>query len=74
MNGPVDCLLEIAVVEDDTGALSTEFECDVLQVGVSSRVQDFPAHTRTSRKCNLYHASRPNKTSQRFPFPLKIVT
>ena len=38
--GPVHCLLQIRIVEDDVGALSTQFQGHVLQVALGRSFQD----------------------------------
>ena len=40
MNGPVKSLLNVAVIEDDVGALATELEGGVLQVCPGSSLED----------------------------------
>lgn len=41
VSSPVDSLIDVGVVKDDVGALSTEFEGDVLQVGLGGSLHDF---------------------------------
>ena len=42
--GPLDSLIEIAVIEDDVRGLAAELESDVLEVGLGSRLHDLAAN------------------------------
>lgn len=43
-SGPLDGLVEVAVIENDVGRLAAELESDVLEVGLGGGLHDLAAH------------------------------
>ena len=53
MRGPIHCLVNVRVVEDDGGALAAELERHLLQVRLGRRLHDLAADRRTAGERNL---------------------
>lgn len=43
-SGPLDGLVEVAVVENDVGGLAAELEGDILEVGLGGSLHDLAAN------------------------------
>ncbi len=53
MRSPVDCLVEVGVVEDDVGRLATELEGDVLQVALGGGLHNLATDQSTTSEGDL---------------------
>lgn len=58
LNGVGDGVLEIGIVKDDVGSLTTELESDLLQVGVGGLLENFLADTGGSGESDLVDLGR----------------
>ena len=56
MDSPRRSLLQVTVIEDDVGALSTKLEGDVLDVRVGGALHDPSADNSASGECDLLDA------------------
>ena len=54
MARPGDGLLHVRIIKDDVGALSTELESDLLQVGLGGSLHDLTANESATSECDLY--------------------
>ena len=57
MDGPVDGLLDVAVVKDDVRALAAELEGDALEVGLCRGLHDLAADERATSEGELQFQS-----------------
>lgn len=58
MSGPVNGLLEVAVVKDDVGALAAKFKSDILQIGLGRGLHDLATDEGGACECNLREIRR----------------
>lgn len=53
LSGILDSFLEVGVLKDNVGALTTELKCDLLDVGLGSLLHDLSADGRGTSESNL---------------------
>ena len=54
MSDPGNGLVQIGIVKDDGGTLASEFEGDLLQVGLGGSLHDLTANESATSEGNLY--------------------
>lgn len=53
LSGILDSFLEVGVLKDNVGALTTKLKCDLLDVGLGSLLHDLSADGRGTSESNL---------------------